>query len=133
MNAEDLLEGACHCGAVRLRLMVMPTQAVRCNCSICRRLAAVWTDCRADRVQLHGHPESTEAYVWGDRSLRYVRCRHCGCTTHWESLLPDVDPHHLCVNLRNFPATLLAQVALRYFDGADSWSYQDSPDARYWR
>lgn len=127
------LEGTCHCGAVRLQLVAMPTHAVRCNCSICRRLAAVWADCHADMLRVEGHPASTEAYVWGDRSLRYVRCRYCGCTTHWESLLPDTGPPHVCVNLRNFPAALLEQVTLRYFDGADSWTYQEAPDLNCWR
>ena len=33
-----------------------------------------------------GHPAHTDAYVQGDRTLRTIRCRTCGCTTHWEPI-----------------------------------------------
>lgn len=124
MNATALLEGECHCGAVRLWLPVAPDKATRCNCSLCRRLGAVWAYYAFGTVRVEGHPENTEAYIQGDRTLRTIRCRTCGCATHWEPLDPAQHARH-GVNLNNFPPALLEQVRVRRFDGADTWTFLD--------
>jgi hypothetical protein len=62
--------------------------------------------------------------VQGDRTLRTVRCRTCGIATHWEPLVPNSDNRH-GVNLNNFDPALLAQVEVRRFDGADTWTFLD--------
>jgi hypothetical protein len=122
---EDLeLQGACHCGAVRLTLPSRPQKATRCNCSLCRRIGAVWAYYEFGSVAIQGHPEDTEGYVQGDRTLRTVRCRTCGVATHWESLVPNSD-NRQGVNLNNFDPALLAQVNVRRFDGADTWTFLD--------
>jgi hypothetical protein len=119
-----MLTGSCHCGAVRVEVPTPPTAATMCNCSICRRLGALWSYYPVGTVQVAGHPEHTEGYVWGDRTLTTVRCRHCGCVTHWEPLKPDSSAH-MAVNIRNFEPSLLEDVKLRRFDGAESWRYVD--------
>ena len=81
------LEGSCHCGAVRLTLPTPPEQATSCNCSLCRRLGGHWAYYAFGSVRIEGE-EHLSAYVWGDRTLRTMRCRHCGCATHWEPLPP---------------------------------------------
>lgn len=124
MPEDRLLEGACHCGAVRLRLPGPPLKATRCNCSLCRRVGAVWAYYTFGSVAIEGHPEHTEDYVQGDRTLRTVRCRTCGVVTHWEPLVPNGDNRH-GVNLNNFDPALLAAVQVRRFDGADTWTFLD--------
>lgn len=119
-----LLEGACHCGAVTLRLPALPDKGTRCNCSLCRRVGAVWAYFDVGTVQIEGHPQNTQAYIQGDRTLRTVRCRTCGGVTHWEPLDPARMPHH-GVNLNNFPPGLLERVHVRRFDGADTWTFFD--------
>ena len=37
-----MLEGSCHCGAVRLTLPFPPEVATSCNCSLCRRIGGPW-------------------------------------------------------------------------------------------
>lgn len=120
----SLLEGSCHCGAVRLRLPAAPEKATSCNCSLCRRLGGLWVYCEFGTVEVSGHPEHTQEYVWGDKTLRTVRCRHCGCATHWEPLAPEPGAKH-GVNLRNFPPELVQSVTVRHFDGADTWTFLD--------
>ena len=71
-----------------------------------------------------GHPENTTEYVWGDKTLRTVRCRNCGCVTHWEPLQPKPNSR-LAVNARNFDPSALGSVRIRRFDGADTWKYLD--------
>jgi hypothetical protein len=73
-------------------------------------------------VLVQGHPENTEEYVWGDRTLRNIRCKTCGIVTHWEPLDPKPGARH-GVNLRNFDPKLLESVPVRRFDGAETWTF----------
>lgn len=118
------LQGSCHCGAVRLTLPHAPEKATRCNCSLCRRLGGLWAYYEFGTVDVQGHPEHTEAYIWGDRTLRTVRCRICGVATHWEPLDPQPGAKH-GVNLNNFDPALVQGVQVRNFDGADTWTFLD--------
>lgn len=118
------LHGACHYGAVRLTLPAPPDTATSCNCSLCRRTGGIWAYYVFGTVAIEGHPEHTESYVWGDRTLRNFRCRTCGIVTHWEPIDPEPGARH-GVNLRNFDPALLDAVVVRRFDGADSWTYLD--------
>ena len=101
-----------------------PEIATACNCSLCRRSGGPWVYFPFGTVVITGHPENTTDYVWGDRTLRTVRCRTCGSVTHWEPLQPTSDGRH-GVNLANFDPALIASVPVRRFDGADTWAFID--------
>ena len=124
MSEEQLLQGSCHCGAVRLTLPSAPEKATKCNCSICRRLGGLWAYYEFGTVRIEGHPENTAEYIWGDKTLRNVRCKTCGCATHWEPLVPEPGGKH-GVNLNNFDPRLQESVQVRRFDGADTWKFID--------
>jgi hypothetical protein len=119
-----MISGTCHCGAVRIEIPERPQAVTNCNCSICRRLGGLWAYYKVDTVRVVGHPEHTESYVWGDKTLATVRCRHCGCVTHWEPLEPKPDIK-LGVNIRNFDPEVIGDVRIRRFDGAQTWKYLD--------
>jgi hypothetical protein len=117
-------KGSCHCGAVRLTLPSTPEVATDCNCSLCRRIGGPWVYYPLGAVTIEGHPQNTEEYVQGDRTLRTIRCRTCGVVTHWEPM----DPQEVTkqgVNLANFDPALIASVRVRRFDGADTWKFLD--------
>lgn len=109
--------GSCHCGAVTIELPFEPETAISCNCSICRRLGAVWVYYEFGTVKVSGHPEHTEEYIQGDKTLRIIRCSGCGCATHWEPLNQERGARH-GVNLRNFDPGLIESIQVRRFDGA---------------
>ncbi len=117
-----MLSGTCHCGAVRIQIPRAPAELTNCNCSICRRLGGLWAYYAIGEVEVTGHPENTDEYVQGDKTLRLVRCRMCGCTTHWEPLNPAQHPR-LGVNIRNFEPSLIGAARIRLLDGADTWNY----------
>lgn len=119
-----MLTATCHCGAIRIEIPSRPETVTQCNCSQCRRLGGLWAYYGWGTVRVDGHPEHTASYVWGDRTLRTVRCRHCGCVTHWEPLDPKPDSRH-GVNIRNFEPEAIGPVRIRRFDGADSWTFVD--------
>jgi hypothetical protein len=119
-----MLTATCHCGAVRVEVPSPPPALTSCNCSICRRIGGLWAYYPVDQVRVAGHPEHTHGYVWGDKTLRTIRCSHCGCVTHWEPLAPEAGAK-MGVNARNFDPEVIAGVRVRRFDGADTWTYLD--------
>ena len=116
-----MLSATCHCGALRIEIPEAPSEITNCNCSICRRLGTLWAYYEVGRVKVHGHPELTDTYIQGDKTLRVVRCKTCGCITHWEPL--ETNPgSKLGVNVRNFEPEVIGNVRMRLLDGADTWS-----------
>jgi hypothetical protein len=105
--------GRCHCGAVELQLRDVPVEAVECNCSLCRRVAALWHYCTPDRLAVTGE---LQGYIQGDRTLTTWRCSTCGNVSHWTAIDPDYD--RLGVNLRLFDVTLWQALPRRLVDGA---------------
>ena len=122
-----MLIGSCHCGAITIELPSLPETATSCNCSLCRRIAGVWAYYEFGTVKLTGHPENTQSYVQGDKTLSTIRCATCGCVTHWEPIPQKPGARH-GVNLRNFDPKILESVKVRRFDGADTWKFLDEDD-----
>lgn len=83
-----------------------------------------WVYFEFGTVEIEGHPENTVEYIQGDRTLRTVRCRTCGCVTHWEPLKPTPGARQ-GVHLGNFDPGLIASVRARKFDGANTWKFFD--------
>ncbi len=60
---KNLLEGSCHCGAVRLTLPHAPDVATDCNCSLCRRIGGPTVYYEFGTVKIEGHPEPWQAPI----------------------------------------------------------------------
>ncbi len=112
-----MITGSCHCGAVSFELAEEPEQLVDCNCSLCRRLAALWAHADSSQITIRAEPNATFAYVQGARTLACHTCRQCGCTTHWESL-DDKEPHGMGLNCRMSEPDSISHLPIRPFDGA---------------
>jgi hypothetical protein len=119
-----MIRGSCHCGAVRFELAEHRDFLTDCNCSICRRYAALWLHCQKPEVKFECAPDATLAYEWGDHLLAFHSCRTCGCTTHWSST-QDADPDTMAVNCRLAEPEDIADMRVRRFDGANTWQYLD--------
>jgi hypothetical protein len=120
-----MLRASCHCGAVVVEAEVRPRSVTTCNCSICRRLGALWAYYTRRRAHLTAGRDAVAPYVWGDRMLEFYHCRHCGCCTHYESVDKD-SSSRLAINARCFAPEELAPLRVRHFDGAKSFKYLDS-------
>jgi hypothetical protein len=115
-----MIEGSCHCGAVKIEVPTAPTQLTSCNCSICRRLGTLWTYHPPAQVRVTG---KTETYVWGDRMLELHRCVVCGCPTHWRAFDPAYE--RMGINARLLDPAVIKDVRIRRIDGADTWEWLD--------
>jgi hypothetical protein len=119
-----MLTSTCHCRAVRLVVPRRPRQLTNCNCSICRRYGTLWAYYKASTVQVICKAGATESYTWGDKRLKFVRCKSCGVVMQW---LPvrRTDDSRMGVNARNFEPTDIESVRIRRLDGASTWKYLD--------
>jgi hypothetical protein len=114
----------CHCGAVVLEADAPPSSVTSCNCSICRRLAHLCAYYTRSQARLITGHDAAMPYSWGDRMIEFYHCRHCGCSTHYESVDKQPDSR-FAINARCFAPEDLAPLKVRHFDGANTWKYLD--------
>jgi hypothetical protein len=119
-----MLEAACHCGSIKIEVPRKPPSVTDCNCSICRRYGVLWAYYPAAQVKIRCARTARSAYAWGTKGIRFVRCRRCGCITHWEEI-KEVSNARIGVNARNFAPEVLNSLRVRRLDGADTWRYLD--------
>jgi hypothetical protein len=128
-----MLEGACHCGAVRWRYEGRPDGATACNCTVCRQYGVLW---------IYGH-EGHGVRVTGEtRSYRrgsaidFHFCAVCGCVAFYRALKAETDGRRkIAVNVRLSEPDAVADIPIDHFDGLDR--FDDLPrDGRcvrdYW-
>jgi len=118
-----MYKGQCHCGKIKFSVSTAPKQLVDCNCSLCHRIGALWGHVPISSVNIEAPPESAIGYVQGDKTLAVQTCRHCGCTTHYESL--QAEGEIMAVNFRMCSAEVINQFQIRKFDGADTFQFLD--------
>ncbi|MEJ8563194.1 GFA family protein [Yoonia sp. GPGPB17] len=117
-----MITGTCHCGAVSYVFDDTPKRATSCNCSVCRRLGALWIYAKLPLITVNG---PTFGHARGEKSLAFHSCRICGCTTHWENLNPTEPDAYMAVNLRLADPDVAAAIPVRHFDGAETWTFLD--------
>ncbi len=120
-----MLTGSCHCGAVRFTSSVVPDWVTQCTCSVCRKLGALWIHGPRAQFVIDHAEDAVIRYVWGDKTLAFVSCKTCGCTTHWVGIDPDSPHDRMAVNARLCDPKAIAGIRVRTFDGADSWAFLD--------
>ena len=117
-----MLTATCHCGAVKVEVPREPETLTECNCSICRRYGVLWAYYGDVEVTLTAAPDATDDYVWGDKTQKFIRCKHCGCVMQWKKFARDADTW-TGVNARNFEPPIVGKVKVSLLDGADTWEY----------
>ncbi|HEY1752769.1 MAG TPA: GFA family protein [Caulobacteraceae bacterium] len=111
-----MIEGSCHCGAVRWRYEGALDGATACNCTVCRRYGALWAYGHdGEDVHVTG---PTSAYVWNRRSLGFHFCPACACVVAWRAAEADGEGRRRsAVNLRLAEPADVAHIPLDHFDG----------------
>lgn len=113
------ISGQCHCGNVCVINARAPDYLNDCNCSLCRRLGALWAYYPSSEVEISGE---TIGYVREDLSEPAVAVHHCpkcGTATHWIPL-SEAPYDRMAVNARLFDETAIDGVEIKYPDGR-SW------------
>ncbi len=89
---------------------------------MCRRYGALWAYYKDGDVKLIAPERATESYSWGLKTLKFIRCRKCGCVMQWKKHVVD-ERSWTGVNARNFDPEQLGNVRIRLLDGAKTWKY----------
>lgn len=110
-----MIEGSCHCGAVRWSFAGVPEGATACNCTVCRRYGVLWAyDHEDEGIRVFG---PTQVYSPG-RAIGFHFCPTCGCLAWWRALQPGEDGRRrIAVNLRLAEPEAVASVPIDHFDG----------------
>lgn len=87
-----MLEGGCHCGAVRYRLAGKTAHVALCHCTDCRRHAGApvvcWAAVKADQLEVAGE---VTTYKSSEHARRQF-CARCGTSLFYlnEAVLPGL-------------------------------------------
>ena len=111
------IHGSCHCGRIAYRLDAEPTEAIECNCSICRRKGALLAAFAPDQFHLETTRDHIAVYTFGKHVIRHQFCKVCGCAPFSEGTGPDGEPM-VAVNLRCADDLDLSTIKVIQFDGA---------------
>ena len=119
-----MIDGSCHCGAVRFSYPRQPEWLTDCNCTVCRRYSTLWAYAPVGEITMQMAVDATIAYVHGDKTLAMHSCKTCGCTTHWMKLEFD-ESSRMGVNFRMCEPDDIENIRVRHLDGKDTWDYLD--------
>lgn len=109
--------GSCHCGKLRYRVEEeTPTKAMACNCSICRRRAALHHFTTPDKFHREAEDGDIQSYRWNKKVIDFEFCRTCGCAPFAHGMGPNGPMVE--INLRCADDIDLDALEISHFDGA---------------
>jgi hypothetical protein len=114
--AAQTFSGSCHCGAVAFTVEVDPEQALKCNCSICTKLGAVWAFAPRSKFSLKSGTAQQGDYQFGKKRLHHRFCGECGVESYAEGTAPDGSPS-VGINLRCVEGLDVDKLSPRQYDG----------------
>ena len=89
---------SCHCGSVVLEIE-LPNGVENpryCDCSICRRRAAITSSVPLERLRIIQGEEYLTLYQFNTRQAKHYFCKNCGIYTHHQR---RSDPHVYAYNV----------------------------------
>jgi hypothetical protein len=109
------LEGGCHCGAVRFRVVVRAFEALDCNCSMCTKKGYLHLIVPPEDFELVSGKDSLSTYTFNTHTAKHHFCKTCGIHAFYE---PRSHPGQFDVNLRCLDDPKdIARFTIAPFDG----------------
>lgn len=118
----------CHCGAVELEVTLAEdvTQAMRCDCSFCRRRQAANVTVREGDLRVVRGVDMLSLYQWGTKAAEHYFCSVCGIYSHHRR---RVDGSEFGVNIGGLEGVNPAALGpLGWNDGVNHPSDAADPD-----
>ena len=116
MPEAQSYSGSCHCGAVAYTVEVDTAQALKCNCSICTKLGAVWAFAPKSKFTLAKGADKQGDYLFNKKRLHHHFCTKCGIESYAEGTGPDGSPT-VGINLRCVEGIDVDKLSPRAWDG----------------
>lgn len=112
--APEVLEGGCHCGAIRYRVTLRSRQGVECNCSMCTKKGYLHLIVAEDDFELLRGSQDLTTYTFGTHTAKHHFCKHCGIHSYYR---PRSHPDKIDVNVRCLDGVDPSTFSLAAFDG----------------
>lgn len=116
MAETTTYQGACHCGAVAYSVELDLATTLKCNCSICTKLGAVWAFAPRSSFALKSGTKTQGDYQFGKKALHHRFCTICGVEGYAEGVMPDGTPT-VGINLRCIDGVDVDKLSPRPWDG----------------
>jgi hypothetical protein len=113
----QIYRGTCHCGRVSFELLAKLDYVVDCNCSVCRRMGALWHGASEQQLRILTGEEDLTLYQFNTMTAKHYFCRHCGIHPF---IRPRLDPDKWAVNVRCIDAVNASTLRVVPFDG-ENW------------
>ena len=111
------IRGSCHCGKIAYSTDVETSEAMACNCSICRRKGYLLVFVPAEKFTLETPRDAITVYTFNKHVIRHQFCKTCGCAPFGEGTGPD-GKAMVAINLRCAEGVDIAKLKITPFDGA---------------
>ncbi len=109
--------GSCHCGRIAFEVEADFSQAVDCNCSLCRRRGGLLACVPRSRLKLKTPVENLSTYRFNRHVIEHHFCSTCGVAPFAEADTENGGKGAM-INLRCLPDFDLDSVEVIKFDGA---------------
>lgn len=111
-------QGSCHCGAIAFDLEGEVTEAIDCNCSLCRRRGGLLAFFPREALTLKTPESDLGTYTFNKHQLQHHYCPKCGIAPFSEGANPKTGAKMAAVNVRCLPDVDLAALKVKPVDGA---------------
>lgn len=114
-----LYQGSCHCGKIAFEVEGSFTQAIDCNCSLCRRRGGLLAFAPRSSLKLKSPVENLSTYRFNRHIIAHHFCSTCGIAPFGEGEGKDGEKA-AAINLRCLPDFDLESVEIIKFDGRNA-------------
>jgi hypothetical protein len=113
------MQGGCHCGRVRLKVVADLDRVTYCNCSMCSKKGFLHLIVPPEEFELLSGKDDLTTYTFNTGVAQHTFCKHCGIHAFY---VPRSDPDKIGVNVRCIDGIDLAALSIKTFDGQD-WEH----------
>ena len=118
MPEAQSYSGSCHCGAIAYTVEVDTAQALKCNCSICTKLGAVWAFAPKSKFKLSKGADKQGDYLFNKKRLHHHFCTTCGIAPFTEGVDPKGN-RMVAINVRCVEGIDPRGLEIKFFNGRD--------------
>jgi hypothetical protein len=108
------MEGGCHCGRVRFRVIADLDRVTECNCSMCSKKGFLHLIVTPQQFELLSGKDDLTTYTFNTGVAKHTFCRYCGVHPFY---VPRSDPEKIDVNVRCLDDVDGGKLAVKTFDG----------------
>ena len=116
-RAMQTYKGSCHCRRVTFELRANLDYVVDCNCSLCRRVGALWHGASKSNLRIVTGEADLVLYEFNTKTAKHYSCSYCGIHPF---IHPRIDPSAWAVNVRCIDGVDLSAIPILPFDG-ENW------------